>query len=110
MSEAEDIAAELMEAYQDFSGSTPTISHDGEEVEIMPNAFGNDPMYVGGGTAESSETEVATLFADWDTPPEDLDVISLEGHASLPDGDYQVLRRRYHEAWLVFTLGNSDAK
>lgn len=111
MSDATDIAAELMEAYQDFSESTPTLTHGSEEVDIMPNIVGNDPVFVPGGSADSEQFEVATLASDWDSPPlGDLEVVTLANHATAPDGTYQVFSRRLNEAWLVFTLGNSDAQ
>ena len=109
MSDLTDAAAELMEAFRDVSASEPELTHDGETASIMPNAIGNDPMFVGGGTADSARFDVATLAADWSTPPEDQDVVELSGHATIDDGSYQVLSRTFNEAWLVFTLGNADA-
>ena len=109
MSDLTDAAAELLEAFQEVSDSTPTLTHDGETVNILPNAIGNDPMCVGGGTADSARFDVCTLAADWSTPPEDQDVVALADHPTADDGNYQVLNRVFNEAWLVFTLGNADA-
>lgn len=110
MSDLTDAMAELMGAYQEASESTPVASFGGEDVEIIPAAIGQDQMFGGGGSMNAEEFEVATLFTDWNTPPEDLEVVELSGHATKEDGSYQVLRRRFHEAWLVLVLGNTDAR
>lgn len=110
MSDLTDAAAELLAEFQAVSDSSPTIEHDGETVDIMPNPIGNDPMFVGGGTADSARFDVCTLADAWDTAPEDQDVVELSGHATAPDGSYQVLNRTSYEAWIVFTLGNADGR
>ena len=100
----------LRTCYQTTSGSNCTITSGNQVVAGIPGDVGKSMMFVDGGTADGARITVQTLASDWSSVPEKLSVVTLSGHSTAPNGNYQLVDEPivYREGTITFTLGNQD--
>lgn len=113
MSEMTDAFGEVRTAFQSVTGLTPTLTFGATTVNLLPNAFDLDPMFVGGGTADASEIKVSFLLSEMATLPDKNDVVTVAGYAAATglNGSYQLIKGPTHtDGTVTLTLGNSDAQ
>lgn len=112
MSEMTDAFGEVRTAFQSVTGLTPTLTFGATTVNLLPNAFDLDPMFVGGGTADASEIKVSFLLSEMATLPEKNEVVTVAGYGASTglNGSYQVLKLQHTDGTVTLTLGNSDAQ
>lgn len=108
MSDFSEAFAELMESYQDCTESAPSLTYDGNSVDIIPSSSELDTMFVGGGTANAGQFSVQIAVDALPSLPAEMETVDIADHATAPDGVYQVLSISHLEGCVMLRLGNAD--
>jgi hypothetical protein len=111
MSDMTDAFEELRAEYQNVTSLTPTLSYGDETVNLLPESFTVDPMYVGGGTADAGKQRVSFLLSEVDVLPTDQEILTVAGYAALSglNGTYQATNVQHTDGTVTVELGNEDA-
>jgi hypothetical protein len=111
MSDMTDAFEELRTEYQNVTGITPTLAYGSETVNLLPESFTVDPMFVGGGTADAGKQRVSFLLSEVTVLPEDEEIVTVAGYAALSglNGTYQASKPIHADGVVTVELGNGDA-
>lgn len=112
MSRFTDNFTRLRSRFNTVTGLTPTLTFGAATVNLLPNAFDSDPMFVGGGSADASEIQVSFLLSEMATLPEKNDVVTVAGYGATTglNTSYQLTKNPTHtDGTVTLTLGNGDA-